>query len=1101
MKTRILFIWLMLTACLPTFGQSAMQTFKSVAEMVASNPHDARSNAVVESYHAGVGLGGGYFVRDNSQTAATNLGTCFPFGHASWTSAAGRWMRQVDNNLTPQMFGARVNGSNNDTTNMQSCLSVAGESKIPITLSGIVRITSPLVLTNNIRLSGEPNSEVFADFTLAASGSALYASSSSNLTVDGIIFRGLTNAPGSTNYYYALLGLTNCTDVAFRKCSFGSTWSEDIHFNGCTKATVDGCRFTGPAMRGLLDTASTNLLITACQFTGITTPATPLTAHTETAALSLCSRENVTVSDCYFRGNGYVNTNAVAARGDIIAGYTFYGTTNQIKRLKILNNTIDEHADTGLGGVTFGIIVFEGNDVVIQGNSVNQGRGFFNDSVGGTLPVNMNNNNGYGIAAYAAFYASPPQYSYAVNISHNTVTNCAGVGIYVPGAQGVRITDNQIDDVCLNMYIGSEPGTGGIGVHSSKDAIVSGNKISGGGHSAIGFGNITNLAISDNVCRAFSGSTNWAIYYPVTNWAGIFSRGNYLNPSQAIWRDTGGTNALIWHAGFGGANGDGYTIAYTNDLTLTNWSFTWDTPTKTAVVHGSATNATADNLIAWATASGTGLITSEFFFYPERHSGYADTNATLADQVRVTTNTYALLQNPIKHVTITGNLVEGYDVGIGDETQYTGLSESVISGNTINGLGEGRYGIKLWQSTNVVVHGNFIRDAVYHAIQLGNVDNVSVQGNYCSTTPGVTNTSSAIDILFATNSVVQNNVVRGWPNGMSIEATASSLNLVRNNDIQGATNYTYTTAFGLEDGRGMRTKYITNLTDTLALEYSPDGALFNVDSTTNVVVTNVTGIEAGQVFQVGNYNATNVVYITNLPPFRLPRGTISIGSGSNIVFVADSARLVRPLASVDGSIYISDDNTNVTSSLPIWVPYGLKLGATKQIAITNVGTRDIAFDIQNTNVVTMKIETEGGADVGNTYVKNSVRVGDGSYSFPSISFTNSPTMGFYRYSANAMMFAVAGGFGMLMGSTGINSYLPVTIYGLLKRDSLSAVASGNLLEIKNYATNKFVVDWAGQIAVNNTNGLNTIVDVAMPGGTTNRLVYHSGILVSNIVSY
>ena len=121
----------------------------------------------IEGWYTAGDNGGGFFVYVSSDTTSSDNG-----GTILVDASGNRYYRiMTGDELTPIMFGAKGNGSNDDTTFLQSAI-----TNVPFTLSGLgktYKITAPL--------TGRGNFE-FKDATIYASG---LASSISVISFDG----------------------------------------------------------------------------------------------------------------------------------------------------------------------------------------------------------------------------------------------------------------------------------------------------------------------------------------------------------------------------------------------------------------------------------------------------------------------------------------------------------------------------------------------------------------------------------------------------------------------------------------------------------------------------------------------------------------------------------------------------------------------------------------------------------------------------------------------------------------------------------------------------------------------------------------------------
>ena len=95
---------------------------------------------LVDAYNTVGDNGGGIFVWSPAATAADNSGSVV---NATGNSGAGRWIRQLQGNrLTPQMFGAKGDGSTDDSAAFNAALS-AGSIYVPPAIYVVANVIVP----------------------------------------------------------------------------------------------------------------------------------------------------------------------------------------------------------------------------------------------------------------------------------------------------------------------------------------------------------------------------------------------------------------------------------------------------------------------------------------------------------------------------------------------------------------------------------------------------------------------------------------------------------------------------------------------------------------------------------------------------------------------------------------------------------------------------------------------------------------------------------------------------------------------------------------------------------------------------------------------
>ena len=94
-----------------------VQTVESVADLRSLQTAKDGQMVIVKSYHVGLNIGGGEFVWNTASTATVDDGIVFAIDGV----AIGRWIRQLEDYVTPEMFGARGDGVTDDTQSLTRC--------------------------------------------------------------------------------------------------------------------------------------------------------------------------------------------------------------------------------------------------------------------------------------------------------------------------------------------------------------------------------------------------------------------------------------------------------------------------------------------------------------------------------------------------------------------------------------------------------------------------------------------------------------------------------------------------------------------------------------------------------------------------------------------------------------------------------------------------------------------------------------------------------------------------------------------------------------------------------------------------------------------
>ena len=199
-----------------------MRTFDTLADATVSNM--ARSiyrTIYIRGYHSADDGGGGVLHAVDDVTG-TNYGTKIFSG-----TTGKSWLRALNGApLTPKMFGARGDGSTDDTVRLQSMLSAAEGKSVLITAG--TYMTGAIYVTNNTRITGTPGASLkhlpdTTHFTL------IYASWVTNVVIEGLTFDGNIANQATWNEHRHSLQILDAGLVTAQRNIFTNTIGDGIY--------------------------------------------------------------------------------------------------------------------------------------------------------------------------------------------------------------------------------------------------------------------------------------------------------------------------------------------------------------------------------------------------------------------------------------------------------------------------------------------------------------------------------------------------------------------------------------------------------------------------------------------------------------------------------------------------------------------------------------------------------------------------------------------------------------------------------------------------------------------------------------------------------
>lgn len=253
----LIFSLLVLATHFTALGQVGrfVSTVNTLADLAALNPATIYTNVFVAGYSTANDGGQGDFTYVSSATTTTNRGTVI-----KPTGGTGRWLRQYSGDLNVLWFGAKGDGSTDDTAAIQNAIDTANSlgggkvffpAKDP-TSNGYI-VASNITQKNNVIISGE--SDTGSSITFTANNPS------------GDIYWNLTgcNTGGIENMRFRIhSGTTPAGDtILYVRNSVAGLWMRDISIDGNSK-NVSGLRLSADGVLTVRSFVGMNIRVVAC---------------------------------------------------------------------------------------------------------------------------------------------------------------------------------------------------------------------------------------------------------------------------------------------------------------------------------------------------------------------------------------------------------------------------------------------------------------------------------------------------------------------------------------------------------------------------------------------------------------------------------------------------------------------------------------------------------------------------------------------------------------------------------------------------------------------------------------------------------------------
>ena len=386
--------------------------------------------------------GGGIFTYFDSISTADNGGSVL-----APNSGIGRWVRQFDNEINVLWFGAKGDGSTDDTAAVQAAISSAEANSTIVfpPTSASYKVTSQIaipvngltLLGQNSKISGASDTQYQKFLFLGRTGG----------TVRGLIFDGLYSS-ASLGLGHGTITVQNSSNIAIENCEFNNIAQSGIYVVGtCSNVLISENIFYRNFCAVFSDDDTVNqplkLKIVNNQFkTGLGT-----TSTSYSGAIKISGAGSITSSPGHIIANNTIAStgqmgieiqtwvNDCVIEGNSIEGCAFGVSVSGCARAAVTGNTIN--------GAEYNCIEFAANSIHCSatGNAVRM--------------TNPGDNNGIVVVSGAS----------NISISGGSVTGVSGSpnrGIYVAS------NNVSISGVSISGFAQS------IGIHNGNNVSISG---------------------------------------------------------------------------------------------------------------------------------------------------------------------------------------------------------------------------------------------------------------------------------------------------------------------------------------------------------------------------------------------------------------------------------------------------------------------------------------------------------------------------------------------------------------------------------------------------------------------------------------------------
>lgn len=146
-------------------------------------------------------------------------------------------LQTVKDYVTPQMFGAKGDGVNNDTNGIKAA--IESEANVVIFPEGEYLVNNNLPLKSNLKILGQGNATVRWN-SIINTGSTFYIGGQS---IENVILENITFDFGTLSDLRYGLSILDSENIFIKDCTFLNCYGYATRFNGCSNLHIVGCHF------------------------------------------------------------------------------------------------------------------------------------------------------------------------------------------------------------------------------------------------------------------------------------------------------------------------------------------------------------------------------------------------------------------------------------------------------------------------------------------------------------------------------------------------------------------------------------------------------------------------------------------------------------------------------------------------------------------------------------------------------------------------------------------------------------------------------------------------------------------------------------------
>jgi len=465
---------------------------------------------------------------------------------AASSSRTGSWKRIHNFSFNVRLFGAKGDGSTDDSAAIRSAIAAAsagGEVFFPAGTYLVSQDGSNAwclhLTTGNVMLRGSGRGA--SVIKLAASQDTwsriVTATSVSDVTVRDLTIDGNKAAQGEDYEQQHGLFFDTCSNIVVESVEIKNTRGDGIYlFGGCTETAISGCSFTGGDRVHLHAACFTNLSVTNCNFFSSNG-----NNHIKQEP-DVTTSSGVTVTGCTFDGD--TNSSGVTFSGNYVSGTTYLTTDITVSGNVFRNLAFGVCLGEWTQGWSIVGNILENCQCGIQNISYSGSNGYDENSHVQISGNTFRNSNGLSVDNYPIFLSNctvgsidgntvyAPQTFQALRIAHcdrvSVTGNSLSVGSSSSGIAEVLVAYRCKNCSLIGNLVDVPSATTPIGIYVADDAtypssniVVKDNLILGAANPAVRVDvqSSNAVAVGGNVAPGATtriGGTSWPLAQPLT---------------------------------------------------------------------------------------------------------------------------------------------------------------------------------------------------------------------------------------------------------------------------------------------------------------------------------------------------------------------------------------------------------------------------------------------------------------------------------------------------------------------------------------------------------------------------------------------------------